>query len=269
MGRLTGYSLLTANTKLKKTLDGQKWLVAGLSMAPHTYGFESNEGPSKLRNVCANATPGCIKSCVLHFSGRTVMQSVRDAAARRKQMFQDHNDQFMAYLRADLFRVRNQAADKKMRPFVRLNVGSDVNWTVDHPELFEEFSDITFYDYSKNPDAVRLENYHLTFSRSERNENDVLAKLAAGWNVAVVFDSLWNPQHNKIGALPANWNGYTVVDGDVHDVRIPEFDGNNVVVGLRLKGKKDSKAEAIKTGFAVSGWEAAAGDNLIHHPKAA
>ena len=79
-------------------------------------------------------------------------------------------------------------------------------------------------------------NYHLTFSRSEKNHRTALSILKAGGQVAVVFSGK---------ALPTEWKGFPVWDGGEHDAR---FENEPGVVGLVAKGaaKKD------ETGFVVS-----------------
>jgi hypothetical protein len=52
--------------------------------------------------------------------------------------------------------------------------------------------------------------------------------LEHGVNVAVVFTT------RRGDALPATWNGFSVIDGDLHDCRF--LDPTAVVVGLRAKG---------------------------------
>jgi len=39
------------------------------------------------------------------------------------------------------------------------------------------------------------------------------------------------------------------VDGNVHDVRIPEFDGKRKAIGLRANSTIKGKREGIKAGF--------------------
>jgi len=95
--------------------------------------------------------------------------------------------------------------------------------------IFSAFPTIQFLDYTKNPNRfarVLPANYHLTFSRSETNEQTALDILARGFNVAIPFH----------GAFPQTWNGYRVIDGDQHDLRF--LDPHNVVVGLSPKGNK-------------------------------
>jgi hypothetical protein len=85
-------------------------------------------------------------------------------------------------------------------------------------------------------------NYHLTFSRSETNEDKAVELLGQGNNVAVVF-----------AERPATWHGFDVIDGDEHDLRHldPQADltplgfwstgRNGRVVGLSPKGRKAKK----------------------------
>ena len=96
---------------------------------------------------------------------------------------------------------------------------------------------IRFYDYTKWPINLRpeVDNYHLTFSRSEKTTLDeIQTNLDAGRNVAVVFD-----------VVPTEWNGWTVINGDDSDERF--LDTKGVIIGLKAKGaaKKD------KSGFVV------------------
>jgi hypothetical protein len=77
-------------------------------------------------------------------------------------------------------------------------------------------------------------------SLSENNLPAALDALAHGVNVAVVFNV------ERGHDLPTHWQGYTVIDGDMHDLRfldkIPQGSASPVIVGLRAKGKakKDS-----------------------------
>jgi hypothetical protein len=112
-------------------------------------------------------------------------------------------------------------------------------------------------------------NYHCSYSLSEKSTfEDVTRLLAAGVNVVIVFHSHYFGPRHRYGVLPAavqfcagssGMIGPTVpvVDGDVHDLRVPEFDGRGVVIGLRLKGGTVAKSRALAHGFART-WSAAA-----------
>lgn len=229
------------NAKLAKSDKASKeYLTFGLSLAPaYTSGYQ----------VCASSSPGCRAAC-LFTSGLGKVHSVQRARiAKTRAYFQNKKD-FMDMLRKELHAAAKKANKENKHAAVRLNVLSDIQWENRHPDLFTEFSDIQFYDYTKHVKraerytASRLNgddrfplNYHLTFSRSECNQEDCLRLLDMGMNVTVVFN-------NK--ELPEWWNGYKVVNGDETDLRF--LDPENVVVGLYAKGY----GKGDKTGFVVS-----------------
>ena len=98
--------------------------------------------------------------------------------------------------------------------------------------------DVQFYDYSKVLNYLDhgKKNYHVTFSDSGTNQQDQLAAIAKGANVAVVFKD----------KLPKIWMDRRVIDGDKHDRRFKDPKG--VIVGLVAKGlgKKVTKNSFIK-----------------------
>ena len=110
--------------------------------------------------------------------------------------------------------------------------------------IFDTFPNVQFYDYTKNYTRFRKvlpSNYHLTFSRSEINEEIAIDLLRKGNNVAMVFDK-----------LPETYLGYKVVNGDETDLRF--LDEKNVVVGLKYKkmtGKGANNNLAFDSGFAI------------------
>lgn len=205
--------------------------------------------PSNLsgRNVCPNASPGCIAAC-LNSAGRGAFNSVQKARINKTNRFFADRDQFLMDLFADLTAVLRKAQRENKTAVVRLNGTSDLPWErfkLGGHSLFELFPEISFYDYTKSywrcldsvtPRRNWPRNYHLTFSRSETNESHCLDLLALGVNVAVVFN----------GPRPDYWNGYRVIDGDQDDYRF--LDPRGVVVGLTAKGK----AKKDQSGFVVS-----------------
>lgn len=144
----------------------------------------------------------------------------------------EHRDLFIEQLKDEIGRLRQTATRQGTQPAVRLNGTSDVLWERAHPDLFAEFPDVQFYDYTKVGSRMSActessewpENYHLTFSGDGSKPNVSQRILQKGNNVAVVF---W-PE------LPEQWWGFQVIDGDVHDARF--FDPRGVIVGLRAKG---------------------------------
>jgi hypothetical protein len=123
-----------------------------------------------------------------------------------------------------------------MKAAVRLNGTSDLPWERLHPDLFADFPEISFFDYTKLRPRMHAflsrrlnagqwpNNYHLTFSGDGNRPKQAKEMLANGGNVALVF---W-PE------CPTSWQGHQVVNGDAHDARF--LDPEGVVVGLHAKG---------------------------------
>jgi hypothetical protein len=225
--------LLTTNTKLEKD---NSYHALGIQLAPFTLGGYGN--------VCTSASEGCSEAC-LFSAGRGAMPNVKDARiARTKKFFTDKTG-FMTQLFNEIVKAEKSAKRKGLKLALRLNVLSDLPWEKIKHEgktVFETFPQITFYDYTKHfkramsfAKGEMPSNYHLTFSRSESNENLVKLILELGGNVACVFRN----------ELPKTWQGKKVIDGDKSDLRF--LDDSNVVVGLAQKGmaKKD------ETGFVI------------------
>ena len=196
---------------------------------------------------CPEATLGCLRSCLGHGSGRMQMPSSARARDRRAALYLEDQEHFLTLLRSDLYALREEATQQGLLPAARLNGTSDLPWERLHLEVFEEFPDIWFFDYTKiRPRMWQFlaghtgqkpwpKNYHLTFSLSENNANYATELLAEGGNVAVVYRS----------ELPNRHWEYPVIDGDEHDARF--LDPRGVIVGLRAKGI----ATADTTGFVV------------------
>jgi hypothetical protein len=228
------------NVKLAKSNRvGKGFLTVGLSLAPADMsGYQ----------VCASASPGCRRACLVN-SGMAFMPSVNRARiAKTRLLFQDRA-MFLAKLYRELRAWRKRAQAHGKRLAVRLNVFSDLQWEKMAPKLFKLFSDVVFYDYTKHYrrmlsycEGKSPANYHLTFSRSETNHLETLDVLRRGGNVSVVFES----KELRAKAMRRGWFGRPVIDGDKTDMRF--IDGANVVVGLYVKG---ANGKADDSGFVV------------------
>jgi hypothetical protein len=205
-------------------------------------------------NVCPNSTPECRLGC-LNTSGRASMDLlcglniIKNSRINKTKMFHEHNEFFMKWLFADIKAKQPKAIKKGLAFSVRLNGTSDIDWQnakLNGKNVFEQFPDVQFYDYTKNPAkfALKPENYQLTFSYSGRNTETCKKLLSKGFNVAVVFNV------QKETELPKTFLGYQVVNGDLTDFR--PNDGSGVIIGLKWK-KIANKAnnDAIKTSVFV------------------
>jgi hypothetical protein len=160
-------------------------------------------------------------------------------------MFRESNMEFRSMVLADLYKLDRLCEENGKIGAVRMNGTSDIDWMDEWPELFGMFPNIQFYDYTKDPTRVGGDlppNYHLTFSRSEDNDDDADRIMDEGLaNVAVVFDK----------ELPEYYNGYPVISGENDDERFLDPDGH--IIGLIAKGKarRDCSGFVVKIGSAV------------------
>ena len=196
-------------------------------------------------NMCASASAGCIAAC-LHTAGNPVyFANKQKARIARTRFYLEHREAYFIMLYAELAAFSAKCAKNDLQPAVRLNGTSDIVWERVAPWIFEMFPNVQFYDYSKHKKRMLRgwtlpANYHLTFSRSETNNDDCLEILADNPDatIAVVFST------KRKGDLPATWNGYTVGDADTDDLR---FLDTQRIAGLRAKGE----ARRDDSGFVV------------------
>jgi len=232
-------SLLRIGGDAKTTKgQGQGVLTGILYLAP-----DLNSGHKT--STCPFASKECSSAC-LYSAGRGKMSNVQNARKRKTLEYFKNRKNFIDRLKVDITKGLKFADKHKMKLAIRFNGTSDLPFEKFFP--MEEFPRVTFYDYTKNP--VRMEkftkgempkNYHLTFSRSENNQESVKETLDNGGNVAVVFST------RKGETLPKSWQGKRVIDGDKTDIRFN--DPRNVIVGLRAKG--DAMGTETETGFVV------------------
>jgi hypothetical protein len=234
-----------ANTKTAKSdKAGVGYLTSSLSLAPASAsGF----------NLCSSASHACIKGC-LFTSGFAAIhpRTILPARIAKSRWLRLAPLDFKARLHKELTDTQRTATRKGFKLAVRLNVYSDVMWEREFPTLFTDFPEIQFYDYTKHYkrmlryiDGTFPTNYQLTFSWSGENEHQCRTVLEAA-NVAVPFHVKYRGEQRQ--PLPAKFQGYEVIDGDVTDLRFLDPQGSKVV-GLRVKGraKKD-----FNSGFVIS-----------------
>ena len=233
------YELLGVGTNAKTIKgDGDEYLTAILYMTPYKVMVDG-----KHFNSCSMAEQAsCIEGC-LYTAGRGRMNTVQTARQRKAEWFYRDRDSFMSQLYEDITKFSHYCFKRGIKPCVRLNGTTDIRWELikysDGLNIFEQFSDVQFYDYTKIPNrkVADYPNYHLTWSYSAANPKyeelfwDVIRK---GMSVAVVFRKPINM---------TTWRGYKVVDGDKDDLRF--LDPQSSIVALYAKGA----AKHDSTGF--------------------
>ena len=239
-------SLLSVNADAK-TVKGRKlgFLTGILYLAPLMI--------AGCKNVCPFASPGCTKAC-LYSAGRGRFTNVQSARIAKTKRFFDNRGTFLAGLVWSIEALVRKAKRESLTPCVRLNGTSDLPWEsflvsrdgFGLANLMSAFPKVQFYDYTKSSRRAMQHatgtawptNYHLTFSRSETNNDDCRAVLLAGGNVAVVF---------RDSSLPDSAFGFPVFSADESDLRF--LDAGPGVAGLVAKGqaKRDASGFVVDT----------------------
>jgi len=205
----------------------------GLFLAPYNIGGV---------NICPSASEGCIAGC-LNTAGRGQMTSVQLSRLNKKYYFLANRPGFLKQLDHEIKTKKKYCDKNNLTLAVRLNGTSDLPYERYKLEnglnLMENNPDVIFYDYTKiknRLDQKLPDNYSLTFSKSESNDQDVQEVLKNGGNAAIVFKD----------KLPEVYLNKTVIDGDKNDLRFK--DPKNIIVGLVAKGK----AKKDQSGFVVN-----------------
>lgn len=194
-------------------------------------------------NVCPLASKGCALAC-LSTSGQSGMPDQQRAQAVRTAFLIAYPRESGLIIGAELrAAVRRYGAIN-----LRLNTTSDIRWEIIAPDMVDVLTDagVHMYDYTAWSPADRMPSdaYRLTYSAKERahtSDEYLIGILAGGGNVAMPFTT------KRGDALPTEWNGYRVIDGDLSDER--RLDPSGVVVGLRAKGnawRRDNSAGFIR-----------------------
>ena len=203
-------------------------------------------------NVCSFASEECIRFC-LNSAGNPVYYYAKEKAriARTRFLF-EHPQQFRMLLDREIGNAMRAAIRAAARLAFRPNGTSDMLWEIIHPDLFARWPDVTFYDYTKVPKRWDLpDNYSLTFSRSEKNEDACEAEFQRGRNVAVAMDL--KPSE----ATPTMWRGRPAFDADINDLRFRDPQRpSGYWACLRTKGKLrgSTRRELARTGSRGNGF---------------
>lgn len=166
-------------------------------------GLEAERGMSwsleKMQGLCVGSSRECRASCLV-FTGQNGAVKFNDLSkmyAERALFFEP-----LAFARMLIESIDAHYAYCRragLRPYIRLNVYSDIPWELFFPDLFDHFEakyghdpkrgGLWFYDYTKvqGRAARPRPNYDLTFSFSGTNLAATKTALESGMRVAVVF----------------------------------------------------------------------------------
>lgn len=216
-----------ANTKIAKTNKEQSIRYAGLSLMP-------------TKSLCPNSDKaGCFDGC-LKSAGRGAFNNVASARTNKTEWLLSDSKAFKTQLAKELSNFERLCVKTGVKPVVRLNTISDVNWR----DIKSQFKNITFVDYTKIASritkALDNEKYIFSYSNKPEYQQEVNRALKTSAPIAVVFR----------GGLPKSFLGRKVIDGDISDW--DNANAGKVIIGLRAKGKAKSDA----SGFVVDNPEA-------------
>lgn len=224
---------------------GNPKVLKGLKQGYNTYILHLAPADLSGYQTCPKATAGCKAAC-LNTAGRGGMfkkgentNMIQQARIRKTKMFFENRQEFMTLLVKDIELAIKQSVKKDLIPVFRLNGTSDLSWEkyevvrngVLYRNIFEAFSDIQFYDYTKilGRKVKEIKNYSLTFSAADGNDYDVAKAIIQGYNIAMVFGI------KKTEPMPTEYMTLPVFNGDESDLRF--LDPKGVIVGLYAKGK--------------------------------
>jgi len=186
--------------------------------------------------LCPNADIADCKALCLYYAGNGRYDSVQQSRIRKANWFKDDQESFMHALHNDICNFEKWCKKKGFIPVIRPNGTSDIRFENIRPQsffglnVFEMHPNTQFLDYTKLWNRLKRklpDNYHLTWSYSGASKlysSQLGTVMAQGMNAAVVFE----------GELPEMFEGYPVIDGDKHDLRM--LDPKGVIVGLKPKG---------------------------------
>jgi len=228
------------NAKTIKSDKGGEYLTAIMYLEPRNTRICPYQDIAKCKEGCLNTAgrAGIIRK------GETT-NNIIEARKRKTNLFLEDRLEFMRLIVKDIEAVIRKADRLGVKPCVRLNGTSDIQWETieldNGKNIFEEFPQIQFYDYTKIPTrkVSKFKNYQLTWSYSEANQKYAdyfKTALDKGMNVAVVFKN----------ELPVSYKNTRVINGDKDDLRF--LDDKGVIVGLKAKGK----AKKDTSGFVIA-----------------
>ena len=236
LNRTTKYVSYNTDSKTRKGL--YKGFITGIQ-------YFAPSDTSGVTNVCADASDGCIKSCLFTAGRAEFDPKIADARIFRTMVFVQAKAHYWKQVVKDIEALIRAANRKHLTPCVRMNGTSDLPWErikikgtkYDGLTLMQAFPDVQFYDYTKTIKRLDTtpDNYYLLASYSENMTAEELHRIiASGFNVAVVF-RVCEHKGNCNCKLPTSWQGIEVINGDESDVRFNDKQG--VIVGLKAKGQ--------------------------------
>lgn len=204
-----------SNYKISKSNKSEDYLTSNLSLLPASLsGF----------NVCPFHAH-CVADCIGVFSGRNIYPTAIRSKLVKTLLFHRDSELFIQILMKELTKFRTQCTKAGKLPAFRLNTYSDIIWESKFPEIFSEFSEIQFYDYTKvyiRQLRTQPANYDLTYSAiaSYHNSPEHIFSLAENDRVSmVVSKEIFNRYFENLReGQTIRANGLHYHNGDIDDM---------------------------------------------------
>lgn len=122
-------------------------------------------------DLCKFASTGCRLACLVASGHSLIEKRAGKNVIAVSRIFKSwlaiyRKDIAEAVLCAEIESAKKRAEKRGRKFSVRLNGTSDI----DFYNVINAFPKVQFYDYTKDPERIELENYHLTFSYSQANK---------------------------------------------------------------------------------------------------
>ncbi|WNL28570.1 hypothetical protein QUR76_03880 [Arcobacter cryaerophilus gv. pseudocryaerophilus] len=180
-----------------------------------------------INKICPRRSLGCENLCfnIIRYNRKYINSKKTKFINNLTKEYLYNRTIFKNKLKKDLSELIKHSNSKNIKPVVRLNNMSDILWENIFTDIFLDFKDIQFYDYTKHNIIKRIKtlrqknisNYHLVYSRTEKDSwKKISYLLNQNIDVAVVID-----EELKQSLLDnITYNTYNVIDGDAYDNRI-------------------------------------------------
>ena len=216
--------------------------LSGFNVCPKANKMTEQENNPKKSNC---------SSCCVGFNGNaSIFSAVMESRIKKTISYYVDREAFYTRLIHEIKQSIKASNKLGLKPSYRLNAYSDIrhenNIIQDGKNIFDLFSGVDFYDYTKLLNRKTPKNYQLTYSHHNSDFIETTKALENGLNCAIVFQKL--PKFIRVNGIK-----YTVLNGDETDLRLDEkINGKTVVVGLKFKGSKAKLNDAIIEGFCVA-----------------
>lgn len=233
----------TTNEKLAKTASKFDGIISAIH-----YGAAGNAASVESFGIlgiltrietCSHRTTDCSALC-LQSSGNMRYPSSTLARIARTRLFTFDSVRFWVQWDREFSKLV-RLADKLGKTLAIRPNGTTDTMSTELASRIDSSPEIVWYDYTAVPSRIAFAasrpNYSVTLSRKETKSNHLWISSNPAHNVAVVCT-----QQVKTELLATRSD---VVDGDLHDLRIPSADGIGVMVLLTPKGEARGKTSGF------------------------